>query len=34
MKCINVVEPIVTIRSTLNAESRASLERLADALKA
>ena len=34
MKCINVVEPIVTIRSTLNAESRASLGLLADALKA
>lgn len=34
MKCMNIAEPVVTLRSTLNAQSRDALARLADALKA
>ena len=34
MKDITMAEPVVTIKSTLNAESRAEMEKLADAMMA
>ena len=34
MKDITIAEPVVTIKSTLNAESRAEMEKLADAMMA